>query len=118
MVWAVGMMLFAGASKMKSWFWQLFNAGSLFGMFFIGWLIYSALYDIGKLCIYCMVVWLVTIPIFFTTLSYNLREKHLKLGGKVGAFLKDNPGKLIALSYLLVIILIFFEFKDYWYSLI
>lgn len=118
MVWAVGMMLFAGAKNLKKWFWWCFQAGSLFGMFFIGWLINEALYDIGKLCIYCMMVWAVTIPIFWTTLAFNLQEKNFKLNGKVGTFLANNPGKMIALSYLIVILMIFFQFKDYWYSLI
>lgn len=118
MVWAVGMMLFAGAKNLKKWFWWCFQAGSLFGMFFIAWLINEALYDIGKLCIYCMIVWAVTIPIFWTTLAYNLQEKNIKLNGKVGTFLANNPGKMIALSYLIVILMIFFQFKDYWYSLI
>ncbi|MCB9822962.1 vitamin K epoxide reductase family protein [Candidatus Nomurabacteria bacterium] len=118
MVWAVGMMLFAGAKNLKKWFWWCFQAGSLFGMFFIGWLINEALYDIGKLCIYCMIVWAVTIPIFWTTLAFNLQEKNINLNNKIGKFLADNPGKMIALSYLVVILMIFFQFKDYWYSLI
>ncbi len=118
MVWAVGMMLFAGGEIKKKWFWWCFQAGSLFGMFFIGWLINEALYDIGKLCLYCMAVWTVTIPIFWTTLSFNLRQKNIVVKNKVGDFVRDNPGKLIALSYLLVLILIFTRFSDYWYSLI
>lgn len=118
MVWTVGMMLFAGGVIKKKWFWWCFQAGSLFGMFFIGWLINEALYDIGKLCIYCMVVWTVTIPIFWTTLSFNLRQKNIICKNKVGDFVRDNPGKLIALSYLLVLVLIFTRFSDYWYSLI
>ncbi|MBP9738373.1 vitamin K epoxide reductase family protein [Candidatus Saccharibacteria bacterium] len=118
MVWTVGMMLFAGGTIKKKWFWWCFQAGSLFGMFFIGWLINEALYDIGKLCIYCMLVWAVTIPIFWTTLTFNLREKNIVIKGKVGELLAQNPGKLIALSYLLVVGLIITRFSDYFYSLI
>lgn len=118
MVWAVGMMMFAGAKNLKKWFWWCFQAGSVFGMLFIAWLISVALYDIGKLCIYCMVAWTVTIPIFWTTLAFNLREKNFTLNGNVGKFLAENPGKLIALTYLLVVILVFTRFSDYWYSLI
>lgn len=118
MVWAVGMMVFAGAKGLKSWFWQVFNFGSLFGMFFIGYLIHAALYDIGKLCIYCMAVWAVTIPIFWTTLAYNVQNKHIKIKGKLGDLLANNAGKAIALTYLLVIVLIVARFPDYFYSLI
>ena len=118
MVWAVGMMLFAGAKNLKKWFWWCFQAGTTFGILFCIWLMHAALYDIGKLCIYCMLVWAVTIPIFWTTLSFNLQQKHLVLKNKLGDFPCDNPGKLIALTYLVFILLIFFRFKDYWYSLI
>lgn len=118
MVWAVGMMLFAGAKNLESWFWQLFNLGSLFGMFFIGWLIHAALYDIGKLCLYCMLVWAVTIPIFWTTLAYNIQNKHINIKGKLGDLLANNAGKAIALTYLLVVALIVTRFSDYFYGLI
>lgn len=118
MVWAVGMMLFAGAKGLKKWFWQLFQLGTAFGFLFCAWLINEALFDIGKLCLYCNLVWLVTTAIFWTTLSYNLREKNIVFKNKVGDFLRDNPGKMIALTYLLIALLIFFRFQDYWYSLI
>jgi uncharacterized membrane protein len=118
MVWAVGMMLFAGATKLKKWFWWCFQAGTTFGVLFITWLQYASLYDIKKLCIYCMIVWTVTIPIFWTTLAYNVAEKHIDIRGKIGEFLASSPGKMIALHYLVVIVLIFFAFKDYWYTFI
>ncbi|MCA9301010.1 vitamin K epoxide reductase family protein [Candidatus Saccharibacteria bacterium] len=118
MVWAVGMMLFAGAKDLKKWFWWCFQAGTLFGAFFITWLQIASLYDIQKLCIYCMAVWAVTVPIFWTTTAYNLQEKNMSLPKKISDFLSNNSGKMIALHYLLVILLIFFEFKEYWYSII
>lgn len=118
MVWAVGMMLFAGAKNLKKWFWWCLQAGATFGVLFTTWLQYSSAYSIQKLCIYCMIVWVVTIPIFWTTTAYNLKEKHITIKGKVGVFLAENPGKMIALHYLVILILIFFAFQDYWYSLI
>ncbi len=118
MVWAVGMMLLAGAKNLKKWFWWCFQAGTLFGTLFITWLQYSSIYNIQKLCIYCMVVWVVTIPIFWATLSYNLREKNIKMSGVLGKFLLENPGKLIALHYLIIIVLIFTHFAEYFHTLI
>ncbi len=118
MVIAVGMMLFAGGVIKKKWFWWCFQAGTLFGMFFIAFLINASLYDIGKLCLYCLAVWTVTIPIFWTTLSFNLREKNIVIKNKVGDFLAQNPGKMVALSYLLVTVLIFTRFSEYFRSVI
>jgi uncharacterized membrane protein len=118
MVWAVGMMLFAGAKNLKKWFWWCFQAGTLFGALFITWLQYSSIFDIQKLCIYCMIVWFVTVPIFWTTLAYNLREKNITLKGQIGKFFAENPGKMVAIHYLIVLALILFHFSDYFYSLI
>ncbi|MFO0971147.1 MAG: vitamin K epoxide reductase family protein [Candidatus Saccharimonadales bacterium] len=118
MVWAVGMMLFAGVKNLKKWFWWCFQVGTLFGVLFITWLQYSSIYNIQKLCIYCMIVWAVTIPIFWATTSYNLREKNIKISGALGRFLQENPGKLVALHYLIIIVLIFTHFAEYFHTLI
>lgn len=118
MVWAVGMMLFAGAKNLKRWFWWCFQAGTVFGLGFITWLMYSSLYDIQKLCIYCMIVWTVTIPIFWTTLAFNVRERHITLPGKLNDLAANHFGKAIALTYLLVLVLIFTQFSEYFHSLI
>lgn len=118
MVWAVGMMLFAGAKNLKKWFWWCFQAGTTFGLGFIAWLMYSSIYNIQKLCIYCMIVWTVTIPIFWTTLAFNVKEKNITLPGKLNDVVANHYGKAIALTYLLVIVLIVTKFSDYFYSLI
>lgn len=118
MVWAVGMMLFAGAKNLKKWFWWCFQAGTTFGILFCAWLLSQSLYEIGKLCIYCMIVWAVTVPIFWTTLAYNIREKNIKSSTKLATWVAANPGKLVALTYLLVVILVFTRFADYFHSFI
>lgn len=114
----VGMTLLAGAKISKRWYWLSFQAGTIFGLGFVIWLFSQSVYDIGKLCVYCMVVWAVTIPIFWTTLAYNIREGHIKVKGKIRELLANHFGKIIAVNYLLAVILIFIRFSDYFYSLI
>ena len=118
MVITVGMMLFAGASKLKKWFWLCFQLGTVFGILFVAWLIYQSLYEIGKLCLYCMAVWTITIPVFWTTLAYNLKEETIRLPKRSNNFVRDNSGKLIALTYVVVLTLILTRFSEYWYSLL
>jgi uncharacterized membrane protein len=48
--------LLAGAS-FKRWFWRGLEIGTIFGLGFVHWLIFQALYRINALCPYCMVVW-------------------------------------------------------------
>ena len=118
MVIAVGMMLFAGATDLKKWFWWCFQAGTLFGILFVSWLIYQSVYEIGKLCLYCMATWAITIPIFWTTTAYNLQQKNLTVRGALGTVLRNHSGKLIVLSYVIVLIIVSTHFSEYWYSLL
>lgn len=118
MVIATGAMLLAGAQKLKRWFWLCFQLGTVFGIGFVTWLFTQSLYSIGALCIYCMVVWAVTIPIFWTTLAFNIKNKQLAIKGKLATLLTTHIGKVILVTYLLVIGLIIGRFSDYFYTLI
>ena len=118
MVIAVGMMLFAGATDLKKWFWWCFQAGTLFGILFVSWLIYQSVYEIGKLCLYCMATWAITIPIFWATTAYNLQQKNIAVRGALGTVLRNHSGKLIVLSYVIVLIIVSTHFSEYWYSLL
>ena len=75
----VGVSLLAGMRITKLWYWRTFWAGTVFGAAFIHWLAFQSVYNIGALCPYCMVVWAVTIPIFWYTTLWNLREGYLTL---------------------------------------
>src|SRR5437660_12620867 len=72
----VGVSLLAGA-RFKRWYWLLFNLGLLFALVFVHWLMYEALFNIKALCLYCNVVWIVTAPLFWYTVLYNMREGHI-----------------------------------------
>ncbi len=63
----------------RRWFWLGLQAGCLFGVVFVHWLIFQSLYRIGALCPYCMVVWAATIPIFWYVTLHNLRAGHLRV---------------------------------------
>jgi uncharacterized membrane protein len=79
MVAVVGAALLAGAG-FRRWFWLGLQAGATFGVVFVHWLIFQSLYRIGALCPYCMVVWAVTIPIFWYVTLHNLRATRLGRG--------------------------------------
>ena len=56
----------------------------LFG--FVTWLQYETIFRIHALCPYCMVVWTVTIPMFWYTTLYNLRGGNIKWGKRYPRF--------------------------------
>lgn len=110
----VGMAALAGA-KFKRWFWLGLQSGTLFGVLFVHWLFYHTVYDIEALCLYCMVVWTVTIPIFWYTLLYNLNQGYIKTPStlkKVTAFVQINHLGFMILWYLVIAVLIL---RHFWY---
>ncbi len=116
----IGVGLLAGA-KFKRWFWLGLQGGTIFGLLFVHWLAYESLYSIGALCIYCMLVWVVTIAAFWYTLLYNLREGHIKTPPKLiklVKFAQRHHLDILIGWYVLIIALIIIRFWYYWKTLI
>src|SRR5689334_1276208 len=117
---AIGAGLLAGA-KFKRWFWRLVEAGLLFAVGFLTWLQFQTLYRIGALCIFCMIVWAMTIPMFLYTTIYNFRTGAIKtpkrLAGTV-AFIHRHHGDILVVWFLIIIALILKRFWYYWSTLV
>lgn len=77
LVIGVGAMLLAGGGVKNKTYWRLFQIGPTFGFLFCIWLMSQSLYEIGALCLYCMITWVVTSIIFFTATAYNHRINNI-----------------------------------------
>lgn len=97
-------------------YWVSLYTGTTLGFTLVVWLWSQSLYSIGALCLYCIAVWSVMIPLWI------LMTRHLSNLGHLGSFAKNKIGPfldewwwvvLIAL-YLGVIVSIFFRFQFYW----
>lgn len=116
-VFTAAMTIAAGAIKLtRAWWWTLL-AGVLFGTGFASWLFYQGVFDIGKLCLYCMLVWLVTFAMLWLTTAYCIEKKHINLGAKLNKLL-SRKAELIAVTYVIIFFLLFQRWADYWLSLI
>lgn len=116
----VGVALLAGA-RFKKWFWQLLELGLLFAVGFLSYLQFETLYSIGALCIFCMIVWAATIPVFWYATLYNLRHGHLpsvKRLRPLGLFVQRHHGDILLLWFLIIIALILQRFWYYWSTLV
>lgn len=80
----IGMVLFtgpvfAGASALaasgglRAWFWRVYSAFVAGAFLFVHFLAYRSIFEYGSLCPWCMVIWLVTIPLLFTVAGWSLR---------------------------------------------
>ena len=67
----VGVALLAGA-RFDRWFWIALNVGALGGIVFVAWLISQSIFVLGTLCPWCMVTWVVTIPLFWVVTLRNV----------------------------------------------
>jgi uncharacterized membrane protein len=70
---AVGVALLAGA-RFARWFWIAFNVGVAGAFAFVIWLISQSIFMLGTLCPWCMLVWSVTIPMFWVLTFRNARD--------------------------------------------
>lgn len=107
---AIGFALLSGA-RFKRWFWIGTQIGVTFAIGFIYWLFSQAVFEIGALCPYCMVVWVMTIPLFYFTTVYNLREGNL---GFTLNLKKWYHAIILTLMYGVIIAAITNKFWLYW----
>lgn len=118
-VTTIGAAMLAGA-KFRRWFWLGAQIGMSFAFAFISWLQFESLYRIGALCLFCMIVWAVTGPLFWYTSLYNLRHGHIKLPSSWSgfvSFIQRHHVDILVAWYILIIGLILKRFWYYWQSL-
>lgn len=103
--------------NIPNWVWLGLNLGALGGMAFVVWLAYQSLYVIGALCPWCMVAWVATIFIFWITTAENAGLGRFTRSGEPGV-VSDVVVSLrwifVALTFVLIITLIFIRWMDFW----
>ncbi|GGO73362.1 vitamin K epoxide reductase family protein [Nocardioides deserti] len=115
---ATGAALLAGA-RLARWYWLGLQAGVTFAVVLVGWLVFQSLYRIGALCPYCMVVWAVTVPLFWYVTLTNVDRGHLGAWARdcvPGRVVLANHGVLLTAVCTLVLALVAHRFWDYWVS--
>lgn len=116
----VGAAVLAGG-VLRRWFWIGVQAGVTFAVVFVHWLIYQSLYVIGALCPYCMIVWAVTIPIFWQTTIHMLQPlRHAGPAGlrSVVGVVTEYRGAILTAWYLAILALVAHRFWEDWTTLI
>ncbi|MGW2254058.1 vitamin K epoxide reductase family protein [Kitasatospora sp. NPDC001660] len=117
---AIGAGLLAGAAY-RRWFWLGLQAGTFLGLVFVHWLIDQALYEIGALCPYCMVVWATVVALFWYTTLHNLRSGVIPVGPRLRTVVREAARyhwALPALWAAVIALLILNRFWYYWSTLI
>ncbi len=69
----LGVVLLSGA-RLQEWIWGGLQVGVVLAVALITFLQYTSIFTLVRLCPYCMVVWVVTIPLFVAVTARNLRS--------------------------------------------
>ena len=80
----IGMVLFLGPifagiaalaahEGVRPWFWRVFAACTAGAFLLVHFFAYRSVFEYSSLCPWCMIIWLVTIPLFFTVAGWTLR---------------------------------------------
>jgi uncharacterized membrane protein len=112
----IGGAMLAGAT-FKRWFWLGLQAGLIFAVGFVTWLQFQTIFRIHALCPFCMVVWAVTIPMFWYTTLYNFREGNIKTPTKLKGvinFMQRHHGDILIAWFVIIIAVILKQFWYYW----
>ena len=103
------------------WYWAGLQLGVIAGIVFVHWLMFQSLYRIGALCPYCVVVWAVTIPLFWYVTLHNAASVGSRLpvgaGRAVDGAVRMH-GIVLTAWALLVVGLILQRFWSFWASLV
>ncbi|GAA1348182.1 vitamin K epoxide reductase family protein [Falsarthrobacter nasiphocae] len=107
----IAMSMLAGA-RFRRWFWVCLQIGLFLALAFLGFLYYSAVFVIGALCIYCMIVWFFALPMFFATLKRNLVTGTIPAPAGVVRFFDHWTFVIVAVAEVLVFGGVFIQFYD------
>ncbi|MET3768814.1 putative membrane protein [Marisediminicola sp. UYEF4] len=108
---AVAAGILAGA-HFGSWFWRLFTLGVFGAWLFVTWLYIQSVFVIGVLCPYCLIVWAVTIPMWWYLLGWGLRYGTLFGSGtrRLGQSAFPFAWVLVVANYAVIVLTILVQF--------
>lgn len=112
-----GTAIFAGASKLRRWYWLGLQVGAVFGVMFVHWLFFQSVWRINALCPYCMGVWAMTIMIFWYVTLYNIQTGVIRLTGTartVGVWARRHHLDILIFWLLAIAALILHHFWYYY----
>ncbi|GAA3568574.1 vitamin K epoxide reductase family protein [Microlunatus spumicola] len=111
----------ATGAALPRWYHRGLQVGVLLAAVFITWLQTQSLYVIGALCLWCMLVWTVTIPLVVVVTLENAATGRLGSGLQpLGARLRPYAVTVTAVWYLVVVAAIglrfYREFALFWFG--
>ena len=91
---------------------------STVALLFSFWFFWASLYEIGKICIFCLFIWPASIALFWFSAQYWLDglEKPNNWQKKLHKFTSKYRFEPIVTVYLIMFMLFLFRFRDYYFN--
>jgi uncharacterized membrane protein len=100
-----GVSALAAPAGLRAWYWRVFGLFVLGGFALVHFFAWRSVFEYGSLCPWCMIVWLVTIPLFWFTLGWSLRDGVWgSAARRVGAWLLAWAPLLTIVDYAIIAI--------------
>jgi uncharacterized membrane protein len=112
--------LVAGA-RYRRWFWLLVESVGLVGVIAAHYLFFVSTAVLGSICPWCSLVWVVTIAVFWYLTTHLVATGVLSVGSgthKLAEFWKKYATAALVLWYVILIVVVFLRFQEYWLSLL
>jgi len=97
----IGMAILGGA-RYANWWWHATSIGLGLAMIFCLWLWIQAVYVINTLCLYCMVIWAVTIPAAILIFARNVARDLIKVTPRTKMLITTAAWPTIILLYVVI----------------
>lgn len=116
----LGVALLSGAN-FKRWLWIGLQLGTTLAAGFAMWLFYQGVYVIGSICPFCTVVWLTSVPLFWYTTLYNLKNGHIKIpkkAAKIVNFAQKHHADILFIWFIALVAIVLHQFWYYWQTIL
>ncbi|HZM64202.1 MAG TPA: vitamin K epoxide reductase family protein [Candidatus Saccharimonadales bacterium] len=121
MLTMLGLALLAGAT-FKRWLWLAIQSMATVGVIFMHYLFFEAVFRIHAICPWCFIVWMVTIPIFFSITICNIRTNTFgnrwQMLASTMHFIDRYNKDILVLWYLVIFVILGVKFWYYWSTLL
>lgn len=114
---ALGLLLASGV-RLPRWMWWGMVAGTVGAIVFVAWFLGVSVLAFGKLCPFCMVIWVVTIPTAAATWGEAALRGHLGLPEAAARRVWQARWWIAGAMYVIVVAIILIAFWDGWVALL
>lgn len=116
-LFTIGLVLLSGM-ELKRWFWKVLFGVSVMLILFSVWFFGMSLYVIGKVCIFCLFIWAVSVPIFLYGMEWLRANGYFSkniASSKLVAWTHTYQTEIVVASYILMAMMYFYRFRDFYF---